>query len=164
MHVFQTDDSEWFRDYLLDALKHETQPSVRFIAEWLLIRLVLHCPSLQMFLLNILAQVHYLGFSLLSYFNLYMTVSSSWWRLSCDESLGRWKLRGMIIRAVFVPYRLRHSTNVNTSGMVAVVLCILSVLLKCFCKLDMDHYRVSQSVTIWFSINCSLVNLSPKLT
>jgi len=51
-------DSERLYEYLVeDVLEHETQPSVRLLAEWSLIRLVLHCRDLQSAVLNILAQV-----------------------------------------------------------------------------------------------------------
>ena len=58
MCVFQT-DADWFLGYLVDVLEHETQPSVRFLAEWSLVRLVLHSSSLLVSLLNILTQVYF---------------------------------------------------------------------------------------------------------
>jgi len=55
--VFQQVDIDWFCAYLMDVLKHETQPSVRFLAEWTLIRLVLHYSKLYSFLLDLLSEV-----------------------------------------------------------------------------------------------------------
>ena len=54
--MFQN-DSEWLRDYLVNVLERETQPSVRFLAEWSLVRLAVHCSTLQTFILNVLTQV-----------------------------------------------------------------------------------------------------------
>jgi len=50
-------DGDWLCDYLVDVLARETQPSVRLLAEWSMIRLVLHLGSLQTAVLNILTQV-----------------------------------------------------------------------------------------------------------
>jgi len=50
-------DSEWLCDYLVDVLDRETQPSVRLLAEWSLIRLVLRCRSRQTAVMNILTEV-----------------------------------------------------------------------------------------------------------
>jgi len=77
MYVYKQVETESFCAYLTDVLVHESQPSVRFLAEWTLIRLVLRSANLHSFLLNLLSQVYLIASHVVSLLYIYIITSAN---------------------------------------------------------------------------------------